>query len=280
MKLFRLLYLVLIVAWISACKTTEDVTPLAFKQLSEVAYGTDNLQKFDAYLPEGRTTDTPVLIFIHGGSWTSGDKIQYSALMTYFSDRKIAVFNINYRLATATTNKHPAQIEDVQNLINFIKQKATEYQISSTKFTIAGHSAGAHLALLYATKYDQAKQIKAAIGLASPTDFVEAGQSSLPEFTNTIAFFLGKQYSEAPQVWQDASPYYTVSAQSVPIILFHGQKDGTVPFSQSQKLKTKLDQLGVKNQLILYPNEDHIWLNDNLQDTLAKMADWVNTNGK
>ena len=280
MKLFRHAYLLFAILWLASCDKTPEVVILPFQQTNNIAYGTDPQQKLDAYLPEGRTMDTPVVIFVHGGSWSGGDKLQYGALMTYFSDRKIAIFNINYRLVTATAFKHPAQIEDIQAALNFIRQKANEYQISSEKITLAGHSAGAHLTLLYGFKYNSAKQIKAIIGLASPTDFVEAGQSGLPEFTQTIEFFLGKKYTEAQTTWQEASPYYTATAQSVPTLLFHGQKDGTVPFGQTTKLQTKLTQLGVKNQMILYPNEDHIWLNDNLQDTLAKMVEWVNTNGK
>lgn len=71
------------------------------------AYGTDATQKMDVFLPEGRSTaTTKVVVLIHGGSWSSGDKSDFT---DYFDTLKkrvpgYAIFSINYRLATGTTN--------------------------------------------------------------------------------------------------------------------------------------------------------------------------------
>ncbi|MBK7289651.1 MAG: hypothetical protein IPI78_05040 [Chitinophagaceae bacterium] len=52
------------------------------KNMLNVAYGTDAQQKMDIYLPANRTaTNTKVLILIHGGGWTSGDKTDFSSAL-------------------------------------------------------------------------------------------------------------------------------------------------------------------------------------------------------
>ena len=80
MKLYKLSLVVFIALSIASCKksgTTSDVT-IAAKTMLDVAYGVDALQKMDIYLPANRsTTSTKVVVMIHGGGWTSGDKADF-----------------------------------------------------------------------------------------------------------------------------------------------------------------------------------------------------------
>ena len=192
-----LLFLILV---ISSCKKSNDVVvdpivtpapapPLAVQNTNDVAYGADALQKFDMILPAGRTTaTTKVLIIIHGGGWTGGDKADMTSFMIALKDSlpTYAFMNINYRLANATTgaNAFPAQENDVKAAVDFINSKRAEYNISD-KISLLGASAGGHLALLQAYKYSTPK-IKAVVDLYGPSDMAEMynnpGSASPPAY--------------------------------------------------------------------------------------------------
>ena len=81
-----------------------------------VAYGSDPTQKMDIYLPADRSsTSTKTIILIHGGGWTQQDKSDFAPYVDTLKKRLpgYAIFNINYRLATGSSNFFPAQENDV-----------------------------------------------------------------------------------------------------------------------------------------------------------------------
>ena len=123
---------------------------LTQSDMKNVSYGSDSAQKMDVYLPEGRNNDsTKIIVFIHGGSWSGGDKSEFNeaivALRKQLPD--FAMFNINYRLVRyGGVNRFPAQIDDIKAALNFIDNNASDYNINPEKIVLVGASAGAHLA--------------------------------------------------------------------------------------------------------------------------------------
>ncbi|SMO56161.1 alpha/beta hydrolase [Solitalea koreensis] len=278
MNKFVLLFVLSFSCSLLSCKKDEVATgegTFTAQTLLNVSYGTDKQQIIDIYLPKDRSIkNTKVIIFLHGGAWSDGDKLEYTLFLNYFSDHGFAVVNMNYRLAKDATDKFPTQMEDIRNVISFILSKTSEYNISS-KIGLSGHSAGAHLALLYSYAYNQDKRVKAVAALAAPTDLTDVGIVKTTG-TFTVEYFLGKTYQSAPDLWKDASPFWRVDAGSIPTILFHGEADSSVPIVQSEKLNTKLESFGVPHQLVNYPNANHIWLGADLSDTQVKEANWFN----
>ncbi len=160
MKLFRYLPFVIIISFFISCKKTTDnggggTNTTAAQTLPNVAYGTDAAQKMDVYLPANRTiASTKVMVMIHGGGWSTGDKIDFASFIDTMKRRlpDYAIFNINYRLSTGTANLFPTQENDVKAALQFIFNKSAEYLISD-KYVLIGASAGAHLAMLQGYKY-------------------------------------------------------------------------------------------------------------------------------
>src|SRR5215217_3722662 len=66
--------------------------------------------KLDVFAPKGQT-GRPVLFFVHGGSWKSGNKNLYAAVGNSFAKAGYVVVVINYRLSPQVV--HPGHIEDV-----------------------------------------------------------------------------------------------------------------------------------------------------------------------
>lgn len=245
-----------------------------------VSYGTDTSQKMDVYLPGVRSSDTTKsIIMIHGGAWTSGDKADFTTYVPSLKKRLpgYAVFNINYRLATTTSNTFPTQENDVRRAVNFVLSRASEYKINSTKLILLGASSGAQLALLQAYKNPDTK-IRAVVDLFGPTDLVALYNSYSGVTQFALANIVGGTPASNLAAYSQASPLNYVSAQSPPTILFHGGKDDVVPLVQSTNLKNKLAGFNITYLMYVYPNEGHGWFGIPLEDTFDKIAAFLLTN--
>ncbi|WP_063828435.1 glycerophosphodiester phosphodiesterase family protein [Runella zeae] len=252
----------------------------SYRAFKDIAYGEapgkDNL--LDAYFPENHNAQTKVVVYIHGGSWSRGDKSEFPEplIQKLVGEKGYALVSINYRLVKDGKNRFPAQIEDVKKAISFITDKAKRYQYNGKEFAIIGASAGAHLALLYAYGHDQAKQVKTVLDLWGPTDLSDKSvRADGSDANNTVINFLGEADPKA-QICLDASPAYHLTKETgVPTLIFHGGEDPLVHVSQAQNLHKKLDSLGIVNHLEIYTKEKHGMSADAAVDVFAKMVEWL-----
>jgi acetyl esterase/lipase len=247
-----------------------------------VKFGSDAQQSMDVYLPAGRTgTDTKVIIFIHGGSWSGGDKTDFNEAITAIRPQltDYAIFNINYRLANSI-NRHPAQMQDIQSAIDYINSKAGEYNINTSKIGLIGASAGSHLGLLQAYKFNTNGKIKAVVDLFGPTNLTTLynnhpiPQASQPVLVN----FLGATPATNPTLYFETSPINYVTAQSAPTLILHGDADYIVPVDQSYTLQAKLQANNVKNDMKVYAGQGHGWVGADLNDTYTRAINFIKEN--
>ncbi len=277
--------LIFVIVFLFSCqkeKTNNPPATFAEKTELNVAYGTDGSQKMDVYLPAGRTsTTTKVIILIHGGGWSTGDKSDFTVYVDTLKHRLpgYAIFNINYRLAAGASNLFPTQENDVNAAIGFIYNKRNEYAISD-KFVLLGNSAGGHLSLLQAYKYMSLVKIKAVVDFYGPTDLVDMYNNPASIFAppSALAAVVGGTPITNPVMYQQSSSINFVSAQSPPTIILQGGVDVLVSPSQSVTLKNKLVTFGVVNQYVFYPTENHGWIGTNLTDSFDKITAFLNVN--
>ncbi len=246
-----------------------------------VSYGTDALQKMDAYLPAGRdTADTKVMVLVHGGAWASGDKNDFAAFIDTIKKRwpSYAIFNINYRLAAIGSNNFPTQELDTKAAIDFIYSKKNEYLISEN-FTAVGASAGAHLALLYAYKYSTPVRIKVVVDFFGPTDMNDLYNNPGLVPASTIGDIVGATPSSNPALYFQSSPikYATISA-ACPTIILQGSADLLVDVNrQSKALRNQLLIEGVPVQYVEYAGAGHgDWDSNTYSDAFAKIQAFSN----
>lgn len=124
----------------------------------DVVYGPYERNVLDAYLvsrEDGKPS--PAVIFFHGGGYVGGDKVVNlsTALKQECLDSGISVVSCNYRFIT--TDPFPAPMEDGTRAIQFVRNKAVEWNLDPQKIASAGSSAGGHIALWNALKGDLAK---------------------------------------------------------------------------------------------------------------------------
>lgn len=259
-------------------------TPLAERTIMDTGYGGDAKQKMDIYLPAGRTTTTTkVLILIHGGGWTGGDKADFAALIDTFKLRLpgYAIFNINYRLAALpATNPFPTQENDVKTAVELIYNNRATFQVGD-KFVLLGTSAGGHLSLLQAYKYRSLIKVKAVVDFFGPTDMAVLYNDYAPSPPTQfgIAALMSGTPATNPALYQSSSPIQFVDALNCPTIVIQGGADPVVnATTQSQALVNKLNLFAVTNQYVFYPTGGHgNWSAATYTDAFNKIQAFLTT---
>ena len=243
---------------------TPTPTPVAASTTLNVAYGNDPLQKMDIYLPANRTTTTTkVIVMIHGGAWSGGDKIDFNAVVDTLKRRlpDYAIYNVNYRLAALpATNPFPTQEMDVKAAFEFIYSNRTANLVSD-KFVLMGASAGGHLALLQAYKYQTPVKIKAVVDFFGPTNmatmYSDYAGNPLGQY-GIFALMGNTTPATNPTLYAQSSPItFATTAAACPTIILQGGADVTVYPTQSSTLRDILTSATVVNQYVFYPTGGH-----------------------
>ncbi len=252
----------------------------SYRKLSDIAYSKgdpDNM--LDAYIPSDYD-NSRVIIYLHGGGWTGGDKSEFPAELVeeLVGKRKYILVSMNYRLVREGKNTFPAQVEDIKKALAFLAGNAGKYHYRGDEFALMGGSAGAHLAMLYAYGYDSARRIKTVVDLWGPTDLSDkAVRSGNKDADEKVVNLLGVADPQAP-ICLAASPYWLLTKETgVPTILFHGGEDPLVDVSQADKMYKKLLSLNIPAQYEMYPHEKHGMSPSAAVDVFSKMLVWLDT---
>jgi len=260
-------------------KDNEPNNEVIAQNFTNVAYGPNNRQKMDVYLPANRDVqNTKLFIWIHGGAWMEGDKSEFVNIKPSLDLNlsNYAYISLNYRLYNSDTqaNRFPSQEEDIQLAIQFIKSKLTEWKISD-KAVIAGASAGGHLALLQSYKHNSDGFIKSAISYFGPTEL----ESFYPYNWFSILVLsgvTGGSPDQYPDLYYSSSPLNYINSNSVPTIFFHGTTDDVVPISQAYLLRDSLLSNGVTNDYLFVNGQGHGFSTATNIQTIQQAASFIN----
>ncbi len=223
--------------------------------------------KMDVYHP-GRSDDgpAPVAVFVHGGAWTSGDKSAGTGMADFdeLVRRGYLVASLDYRLAPQY--QFPAQIQDVKCAIRSLRANAARWGIDPGRIGAWGSSAGGHLVSLQGLTgagagwdtegqyLDQASRVQAVVDLFGPSDLTAPDITGLARPLAARVF--GVTSPNDPKLVQ-ASPVTYISRDDPPFLILQGDRDQTVPMSQSQELYDRLVAAGVEAKLVIVRNAGH-----------------------
>ncbi len=254
----------------------DPVTELEAEEHINVSYGSNTNQNYDLYLPAGRSSEsTKVLLLIHGGGWTSGDKSDMAEFVSLFQENHpdYAIVNTNYVLANIGTPAFPNQVLDIQSVVEKITSEQDELQVKA-EFGLIGVSSGAHLALMYDYVYDTVDQVKFVADFVGPTDFTDPFFADDPNFALALSLLVDESaYPAGTNIAEAVSPVYQVSASSSPTLLFYGDQDPLVPLSNGESLDQALDDAGVDHVFTTYQGgHGDDWSLDDRADLEAKLA--------
>jgi acetyl esterase/lipase len=244
----------------------QDVTVYA-----NLAYGTHPDQVLDLCKIEATNIPQPVLVLIHGGGWTAGDKSSYTDLCKQYAARGIATAAINYRLfnKVSKVNRWPSQIVDAQLAVRWLRVHATQHNLNATKICAYGDSAGAHLALLLGslnTEWPSAdailhsevsSSVACVVNNFGPTDLPNSALPLLNTAKDLVATDIAIDMDNA---LKNASPLFYVNPSTSPTLIVQGNDDTLVPKFQSTSLRDAMLINGVKVEYLEY-NGGHQYKN-------------------
>ncbi len=230
------------------------------RTLKDIAYVPEGheRQKLDLYLPPAEpNAPLPLIVWVHGGAWQAGSKEGCPAVG--FVEKGYAVASINYRLSRHAI--FPAQIQDCQAAIRWLRAHAGEYRIDPNRFGVWGGSAGGHLVALLGTAgnveaFDVgshagvSSRVQAVCDFFGPTDFAK-----MSSFWTTMdhdaadspeSRLIGGPVQESPELVRRANPITYVTKDDPPFLIVHGDKDPLVPHNQSEMLYDALTKAGVE----------------------------------
>ena len=260
MKSLRLLVALAFSALLTTTNTrAQTPNPAGVKSLRDLPYGEGAHQKLDLYLPENAAAATPLIIWIHGGGFSAGDKANCPALR--MTGLGYAVASVNYRLSGEAL--FPACVEDCKSAVRWLRTHASEYHLDPQHFGAWGSSAGGHLVAFLGTsgdvkEFDQganlgiSSRVQAVCDYYGPTDFLQmdahvlSGASLKHDAPNSPeAHLIGGPIQENKDKVARANPITYVTTDDPPFLILHGDQDPSVPYHQSQLLFEALKKAGV-----------------------------------
>ena len=265
----------------------------AFKKFAtielDVTYCTPNgvPQKMDIYFPASGGP-WPVLLYVHGGGWSGGDKTEGVGWRS-MTERGFLVVSVNYRLASYE-NKFPAMIEDVKCAVRYLRAHAPEYNLDPNHIGAVGVSAGGHLVDLLGLadesagwdtgEYtDQSSRVQAVVTIAGISDltFTRGAYASPDSAAMMVYHAFDEMPGSASPKLVAASPVTYITPDDPPFLILHGDLDNVVAVEQSQVLDEQLRRLGVPSELVIIKNGTHIIYGENISPTAEEVANLITT---
>ena len=180
---------------------------------SELAYGTDALQRVDVYMPA--KSNGVVIFMVHGGGWWRGDKRDpnvWKNKVQHYCDLGYIVICVNYRLQSDTnglTIDHQAQ--DIADALAFCQRTYRK------QFVLMGHSAGGHLVTVISTNKTYIKKAGAS-GWLGTINLDSAAYNVVDIMDGHHPQLYDDAFGNVESLWTKWSPYQQLTRKHAPFL--------------------------------------------------------------
>lgn len=216
----------------------------------DILYGDEPLQDLDIYYPkplaQAMKKNTPIkqeypmVVFVHGGSWESGNKDEYAFVGQSLAQAGYVTAVINYR--KAPEHVYPDYVEDTAQAIAWSYKNAGRFYADPERLAVIGHSAGAFNAVAAIANEDFLKpygvkptDISAVIGIAGPYSY------DFRKFSSATAF-------AADATPDEVMPDRQIKGAQPPYLLLIAEKDTVVYATNTLKMTQALKAAGATVQ--------------------------------
>ena len=218
--------------------------------------------KADLFIPPGNEKERPAIVIVHGGGWREGDEKQLRGYGILLAREGFVCICTSYRLSTEAP--WPAQIQDVNCAIRYMKANSKELALDPDRIGVTGNSAGGHLSLMSALKnYDKSfdgeggnnnvdSNVKAVCAIYPPARIVKYDNTD--PIIDAYKMLMGDAGQEEYDL---ASPLLQIKSDFPPTMLIHGSSDSVVKLEDSTDLYKKLRQENIPAELHIFSEEDH-----------------------
>jgi acetyl esterase/lipase len=233
----------------------------------------DPAHQVSLYTPRVASVKFPLIVYIHGGGWYTRPKSPPTWVSSFVKEG-FAVALVHYRLAQEGI--FPAQMEDLNTCLRWLKTNAAKFNIDENRIGIWGTSAGGHLAALMGTSWNNpaldlgigknSRQVQAVCDFCGPSNLMELGSKMAPGQTwdtvspmAPLSLLLGGAASNQGTRAVQASPvtYVNQATAYPPFLIVHGSADQIIPETQSEELAASLKAAGGAVMLQVLPGASH-----------------------
>ncbi|WP_147093823.1 alpha/beta hydrolase family protein [Swaminathania salitolerans] len=218
----------------------------------------------------------PLVVMAHGGP-TGRASTAFSFKVQWWTSRGFAVLDVNYRGSTGFGRAYRTALEgqwgvrDVEDCIAGVRHVVASGRVDPARCVIRGSSAGGLTVLMALARSDV---FAAGCSLYGVTD-LRALAEDTHKFESRYLDRLIGPYPEQETLYLDRSPLTHVDAITAPVLFLHGDEDKVVPLDQARSMHKRLQDLGRRTELHVYPGESHGFRQrETLQDSFARELDF------
>ncbi|KAH7260707.1 Alpha/Beta hydrolase protein [Fusarium redolens] len=225
---------------------------------TDIVYGGREAQRLRLWKPISDATKAPVVVYVHGGSWTIGTYLDStgSKKVSYLNDIGYAFASINYTLIPTVTVEE--QVQEVADSVAYLIMNSEELGIDPERVVLMGHSSGAHVVTLLGTDPSYAEKAGFGIDVLKGVIALDGSNyNALAEFadnTGPIITNMVKGLSDDPVRLQAMSPTHHAAAPNAgAFLLLHVQRKGDI--RQAVELSVALKAAGTDVELHVFEGE-------------------------
>lgn len=268
----------------------QQINASSFTVMKDVSYGEGDMNYYDLYLPESGKENYSLILHIHGGGFSAGDKKEGKIICEYYASKGYVTASVNYSLMDG---KHDSNLnvmtEEILTAIEHLVSLSEEKGYHITEMATTGESAGGTLALLMGLKYGNETEVPVRFVMeeSGPACFdpelwaAGSDDQQKIDFINNMTG-LHMEVSEINSVqYQKAidsiSPSAFASKDSVPLLMAYGAGDVVVPPNIKEPLLKNLKESNARYDFILFPDSGHSLYNnpEQMKEYRAKMDEYV-----
>lgn len=232
----------------------KNITYLQADTVSNIAK-----QKLNIFTPHRPKAPKDVFIFIHGGSWNSGNKSLYNFLGSRMARKGIVTVIIDYPLSPQANYNQMAKACALA--LKWAGSNIATYGGNPDKLFVSGHSAGGGLAALIAVR----SQYFDSIGIASPIKgvvLIDAAGLDMYDYLKEGDYGPGntylKTFTTKPAVWKQASPIYYLHKGMPPMLIYRGEQTYTSIIKSNEQFVKVLTTLQEPPRYHIVKGKKHI----------------------
>lgn len=258
----------------------------------DISYGDRESNKYNLYLPAAKKDHYALILHIHGGGFTAGDKKEGETICKYYASLGYVTASVNYSLIDESHYSNLNVMGDeILAALDHLVKTAADHGYNITEMATTGESAGGTLALLIGLKYNDKTPVPVRFVMeeSGPACFLpelwypNATAQEKIDFVNNMTRLNfqpsdldSEQYREAVD---SISPSAFITEDSVPLLLAYGAGDVVVPPNIKEPLLQALDDNHSNYTYILFPDSEHSLYNnpEQMQEYRNKMNEFVQT---
>jgi dipeptidyl aminopeptidase/acylaminoacyl peptidase len=222
----------------------------------------------------------PLVVSVHGGPSGNADPAMESDRSVNWPEHGYFLFQPNPRGSFGQgekfvqANRKDFGYGDLRDILAGMDAIETKFPIDKNREGLEGWSYGGYMTMFAVTQTHRFRAATAGAGIANWLSYY--GENAIDQWMTP---FFGATVYDDPSVYAKSSPITLIKQAKTPLLLIVGERDGECPAPQSFEMWHALHALGVKTQLVVYPNEGHHFIDPaHLADRNTRELKWFDEN--